>query len=260
MAKSRTIDSTQFNLQQLQQLEVERIQQELEAKKRRHEQELARREAAARAIEQAQIDAQRATEEALRAEARRREEARLQAEHTARIEKIKAEAEERARQQEIELRNANAQMLQAQAMLEPKRRLWPVLLLAVVFGLQGLGFMWYQGKAEASKDAIAVELSRAEQRAADAAHNAKELAGALAYAQDEIEALEAAVDERPATAPEADDNADSKAEAKKDPKKDPKKDAHRGDSRNDTKTPPKDDGRIDLSKCDIHSPLGCIKR
>lgn len=139
----RNENSVQMSLKQLRDLHTARVENDIAAARRKRE------EAAARAaeMERRRLDEIRAEEEQRDAAERERERERLAAEHELELAKEKARAEAEARvlerQIELQLRQADAEVLKVQA-TRPRRHIWAVF--AVIGMLVLGGYTWQQQK------------------------------------------------------------------------------------------------------------------
>lgn len=156
-------NSVQMSLKQLRDLHTMRVENDIELARRKREQAAAQ----AAAKEQQRLDEIRAAEEQRLAAERERERERLAAEHEHELakERMRAETEARVleRQLELQLKQADAEILKAQAS-QPKRRSGALLALVAMAGLLILGgYTWQQQqKADQQVAAITGELRQAQ--------------------------------------------------------------------------------------------------
>lgn len=173
---ARTQNSVQFSLSELRQIHVSRLEAEKEAEvRRRIEAEMQQAEAERLRMAQAQ-----------EAEARRlahqheQEQRRLAAQHELELAKEKARLDAEARVQEkrleLEIKQAEAELARAQAMVPRKQGWAPILAVAILLlGLQGALF-WQESRTES-------RLGRMDRAVADA----REHEQTMSKSMDELE-------------------------------------------------------------------------
>lgn len=210
--------SVLFSLQELMNLEEERINEEESAKAARERAERERSDAEARAKRDAEERALRAEEDRRRAEElrRREEEARLEAIKHAELAKAQHEAEHKSRMEALTAQQAHEQRIAALQSDEHKKKLKigigvaaGVLIVALVGG--GMAFKSASEKAEREKAAL---LAQAESLKAEADQNVKRLEEQLKTSTTMSEAQKAALEKQIADAKLAAAAADKEVKGK----------------------------------------------
>ncbi|MCG8424954.1 MAG: 50S ribosomal protein L29 [Proteobacteria bacterium] len=185
-------DSVQASLAELRTLELARLQAQRLAEEEKRQEEQKR---AANAERQRLEEKERAEERRLTAEYRRQQEQwQAQQDHELALERVRAEAEARVAEKrlELEIKQADAELLKAQVAMPPPRQPWPLFALVVVMIAAQGAFLWNQQRSgDSERSQLSAEIDQLRQATFNLRSSKNELAETLRQARTELSSLRA---------------------------------------------------------------------